>query len=67
MVVENKRVQNNNTTHFHSLLEQKPSTTAKHALKCARFPRHSWTCKQVELDNFATPFNVVAAAAPSNF
>ena len=30
------QLQNNNTTHFPSLLEQKPSTTAKYALECAK-------------------------------
>ena len=67
------QLQNNTTTHFPSLQEQKPSTTAKYALECAKISEifsvrfQDMKSKQMELDIFATPFNVVAAAAPNNF
>ena len=67
------QLQNNNTTHFPALQEQKPSTTAKYALECAKISEtfserfQDMKSKQMELDIFATPFNVVAAAAPNNF
>ena len=67
------QLQNNNTTHFPALQEQKPSTTAKYALECAKiFETFSERIqdiksKQMELNIFATPFNVVASAAPNNF
>ena len=67
------QLRNNDTTHFPTLQEQKPPTTAEHALVCAkiseafieRFP--DMKCKRMELDIFAAPFNVTAAAFPSNF
>ena len=67
------QLQNNNTTHFPSLQVQKLSITAKYAVECAKisetFSERFQDMKsiQMELDIFATPFNVVAAAAHSNF
>ena len=67
------QLQNNDTTNFLSLQEQKPSTTTKYVLEGAKnFETFSERfqdikSKQMELDIFTTPFNVAAAAAPSNF
>ena len=67
------QLQNNNTTHFPFLQEQKQSTTAKYALECAKIFQtfserfQDMKSKQMELDIFATPFNVVAISAPNNF
>ena len=71
--LRNVQLQNNNTTHFPSLQEQKPSTTAKYALECEKISEtfcerfQNMKSKQMKLDIFATPFIVVAAAAPNNF
>ena len=67
------QLESNNTAHFPILQEQKPSTTAKYALVCvnlmetfnARFL--DIKCKEMELDIFASPFNVVVTDVPSNF
>ena len=67
------QLQNNDTTHFPTLQEQKPSTTANYALVCATIFEtfnekfQDMKCKQIELDIFAAPFNVTAVAIPSNF
>ena len=67
------QLQNNNTTHFPFLQKQKPSTTAKYALECEKiFETFSERFqdiknKHMELDIFATPFNVFAAHAPNNY
>ena len=67
------QLQNGNTTHFPFLQEQKPSTTTKYAFECEKVSEtfserfHDIKSKQMELDIFATPFNVVAAAAPNKF
>ena len=67
------QLQNNDTTHFSTLREQKPFTTAEYARECAKISEalierfQDIKCKQTELDIFATPFNVPAAAALNNF
>ena len=68
------QLQNNNIIiHFPSSQEQEPFTTAKYALECAKISEtfrekfQDMKSNQMELDIFATPFNVVAAAALSNF
>jgi len=67
------QLQSNNTTHFPSLQEQKPSSTVKYVLECEKISEtfserfQEMKSKQIELDIFATPFNVVAVDVPSNF
>ena len=56
-----------------SLQEKKPSTTTKYAFECEKISEtcserfHDKKSKQMELDIFATPFNVFAASAPNKF
>ncbi|XP_076805709.1 general transcription factor II-I repeat domain-containing protein 2-like [Clavelina lepadiformis] len=66
-------LQNNDTTHFPTLQEQKPSTTAEYARECEKISEafierfQDMKYKQMELDIFAALFNVTAAAVPSKF
>ena len=68
-----KQFENNDITHFPTLQEQKPSTTATYARECAKISEafieifHKIKCKQTELNIFVTLFHVTVAVVHNNF
>ncbi|CAK6436213.1 unnamed protein product [Pipistrellus nathusii] len=66
------QLERNNTMHFPTLEGQKPSTTLEYASECAKLIEafnerfKDVKSKQMELDIFATPFNVEPADVPDN-
>ncbi|XP_074050066.1 general transcription factor II-I repeat domain-containing protein 2A-like isoform X2 [Macrotis lagotis] len=66
------QLERNNTVHFPTLEGQKPSTTLEYAGECAKLGEafherfKDVKSKQMELNIFATPFNVEPAHVPDN-
>jgi hypothetical protein len=66
------QLERNNTVHFPTLERQKPSTTLEYAGDCAKLFEafnerfKDVKRKQMELNIFATPFNVEPADVPDN-
>lgn len=66
------QLESNNTVHFPTLQEQKPSSTSEYAGECAKLLEafsERFTdvkSKQQELNIFVTPFNVEPADVPDN-
>lgn len=66
------QLERNNTVHFPTLEGQKPSTTLEYAGECAKLIDafnerfKDVKSKQIELNIFATPFNVEPADVPDN-
>ncbi|KAK1333566.1 LOW QUALITY PROTEIN: hypothetical protein QTO34_005951, partial [Cnephaeus nilssonii] len=66
------QLERNNTMHFPTLEGQKPSTTLEYASECAKLIEafnerfKDVKSKQMELNIFATPFNVEPADVPDN-
>ena len=64
------QLERGNTVHFPTLREQKPSTTLEYASECAKLLEafgerfRDVKSKQMELNIFATPFNVEPADMP---
>ncbi|XP_016061495.1 PREDICTED: general transcription factor II-I repeat domain-containing protein 2B-like isoform X1 [Miniopterus natalensis] len=66
------QLERNNTVHFPTLEGQKPSSTVEYAGECAKLTEalnerfRDIKSKQMELNIFATPFNVEPADVPDN-
>nr|KAF6492436.1 hypothetical protein HJG59_009639 [Molossus molossus] len=66
------QLERNNTVHYPTLEEQKPSRTLEYAGECAKLIEalnerlKDMKSKQMKLDIVATPFNVEVADVPDN-